>query len=462
MKKEAIFRNVAMCALLAMAMHAVAQTDTITNRCPYYYYTNAEWYDSSWCFLNGRRAQLMPCHTSFGQAFRVLANYHFASSPLVVYGVAAMVEDFYVPSVNAALFRGPEYFVLYKYDPVDDTLLFLDSVRWDTATPKIYRLKAGVQDTASYLYARVYEARFLKPLIVDSAFYVGGTFNNNTGDVIDPGVTHYLTVESPWCQAAHPFLLYLDGRGWLELRRNSSEFTTFFPIAEDTAEAYRTVAVLSADTTAGTVTGGGSYLAGSLVTISALPDSMHLFEKWNDDNLSNPRRIYVTTDTTFVAYFRAKRNCHVSAVVTDTTLGEVQGGGMYLEQSEVTLTAVPHEGCRFVTWTDGIRDNPRVITVTNDTTLFAIMQREVGVEVIEGQDAPVQVRPNPTHGMATLESASPMEWAELYDDAGRLLWRKEMGGSLLQELNLSALAPGVYLLHVRTVQGDTTIKVAVR
>jgi hypothetical protein len=49
----------------------------------------------------------------------------------------------------------------------------------------------------------------------------------------------------------------------------------------------------------------------------------------------------------------------------------VIGGGTYEKYTPITLTAIPNQGCRFVKWTDGNTDNPRVIIPESDCTYIA-------------------------------------------------------------------------------------------
>ena len=51
--------------------------------------------------------------------------------------------------------------------------------------------------------------------------------------------------------------------------------------------------------------------------------------------------------------------------------GEVAGGGMYTENTIITITATPYDGYSFLRWSDGNTDNPRTLTVTEDITLTA-------------------------------------------------------------------------------------------
>lgn len=61
----------------------------------------------------------------------------------------------------------------------------------------------------------------------------------------------------------------------------------------------------------------------------------------------------------------------VSVQSSNPSLGTVIGGGTYEKYTPVTLTAIPNQGCRFVKWTDGNTDNPRVIIPESDCTYIA-------------------------------------------------------------------------------------------
>ena len=64
-----------------------------------------------------------------------------------------------------------------------------------------------------------------------------------------------------------------------------------------------TVTVISANDSMGTVSGGGTYEAGSQVTITATAAEGYRFVSWNDGNTDNPRIITVTEDATYIATF---------------------------------------------------------------------------------------------------------------------------------------------------------------
>ena len=65
---------------------------------------------------------------------------------------------------------------------------------------------------------------------------------------------------------------------------------------------------------------------------------------------------------------------YISVESNDTTMGTVSGSGLYIENSTATLTATPKPEFQFGHWSDGNTDNPRMIQVTQDTTLTAIFQ----------------------------------------------------------------------------------------
>ncbi|MBR6067531.1 MAG: leucine-rich repeat protein, partial [Bacteroidales bacterium] len=66
----------------------------------------------------------------------------------------------------------------------------------------------------------------------------------------------------------------------------------------------------------------------------------------------------------------------ITVLSNNDAYGSVSGGGTYDEGTEITLTAMPYQGYRFVSWNDNITDNPRTITVTSDSTFVAMFEAE--------------------------------------------------------------------------------------
>jgi hypothetical protein len=149
--------------------------------------------------------------------------------------------------------------------------------------------------------------------------------------------------------------------------------------ASSTPSSYQ-ITVLANDNTKGTVTGSGDYAANSTVSIAAIPYTGYRFAQWSDGNTQNPRTIMITQNITLTAIFVTNDVpgiYHVSVVANNLNMGIVSGNGDYTANTTVTITAIPTQGYRFVQWSDGNTQNPRIITVTQDITLVAIFAMDV-------------------------------------------------------------------------------------
>lgn len=122
---------------------------------------------------------------------------------------------------------------------------------------------------------------------------------------------------------------------------------------------------------AGTVSGSGTYNYLDTVTLTAYPEDHYHFTHWNDGTTDNPRSIVVTGDAVYFVYF-AIDSVLVQATPADPLRGSVTGGGPVPYGSTDTLEAIAGEGFHFSCWSDGSRDNPRIIYAIQDTTLQAI------------------------------------------------------------------------------------------
>ncbi len=66
---------------------------------------------------------------------------------------------------------------------------------------------------------------------------------------------------------------------------------------------YYTITVSVNDNTMGAVTGGGTYQATKIATLTATPNSGYAFKCWSDGITTNPREITVIEDTSLTAFF---------------------------------------------------------------------------------------------------------------------------------------------------------------
>ena len=136
------------------------------------------------------------------------------------------------------------------------------------------------------------------------------------------------------------------------------------------------VTVVSNDNTRGTVAGNDTVEYLDSITISATANYYYHFTRWQDNNTDNPRRVQVTQNKTYTAYFDF--NQYSITLDVDTNIhGAVYGGGSYNYLSNRTIIATPNYGYHFTQWSDGDTNNPRVLTLTQDTAFTALFAKNI-------------------------------------------------------------------------------------
>ena len=148
-------------------------------------------------------------------------------------------------------------------------------------------------------------------------------------------------------------------------------------VAETAVQNY-TINVTSANSSMGTVSGGGTYPQGATVTISASAYNGYHFTQWNDGSTANPRTITVTSNATYTAYFAQNdaQNYTINVISANPSMGTVSGGGTYPQGATVTISATAYNGYHFTQWNDGSTANPRTITVTGNATYTAYFAQD--------------------------------------------------------------------------------------
>ena len=74
---------------------------------------------------------------------------------------------------------------------------------------------------------------------------------------------------------------------------------------------------------------------------------------------------------------------NIEAAASDPKGGSVTGGGSYRIGANVTLTAICHAGYSFIGWSDGVKDNPRRVVVSDTTTYTAVFQKAEVIRDVE-------------------------------------------------------------------------------
>lgn len=119
----------------------------------------------------------------------------------------------------------------------------------------------------------------------------------------------------------------------------------------------------------GTVTGGGTFAAGSSITVKASTSKGYEFVNWTDGSkevsTSQAYTFTVNSATTLVANFKSVPSKYtVSLSASPLAGGTVSGGGSFTEGSEVTVKATTGRGYEFVSWTEGTK----VVSTTSGYT----------------------------------------------------------------------------------------------
>lgn len=367
MKKNLIF--IIMCTVVLMS---AAQTyDTIYNRASNGYYYR--WYDTC---NNSRLPVLINFNLGYYDSASITVRSSYTPQPMLITGGIVMVSRTeFNPDRWIFEREKPEYVMLYQYNSRLQTMVLLDSARWDTAAPKVLMLPNCVDvytephDTGATCFA--YEVRFKHPVMVDSTFYMGATQNNNVH--ITTGVFKYKPVLYRKISQAIPrgckgdTLWYYSQRyGWNLYHSSNVPFGGVIP----TVDTFH-LQVATSDSLRGEASGSGTFTNMSRRTITATAYGGYRFVHWGDGNRDNPREILLTQDTLFTAYFVEQGEVYADVRSNDDNMGTVTGSGVYLEEDTIVLSATPYPYYKFLCWDDSVRDNPRELIITQDTVIVA-------------------------------------------------------------------------------------------
>lgn len=243
----------------------------------------------------------------------------------------------------------------------------------------------------------------------------------------------------------------------------------------------RTLSLFSDNSAMGTVSGGGTYVDSSQVSISATPFEGFHFTNWSDGDTHAIRTLLLVSDTTLVAYFESDvpdtvwRTVTVNPVMYDGSdepmlVDMVSGAGTYIDGATVTLEGEVN-GCSlsFVFWVtaegDTLTDNPYTFVVTSDVTITAVFAWFGGVEEIENSKLKIDIYPNPAHGDVTVrlndEFRNDDVWLEVIDMTGRtVIPPTPVSSSYI--IHHSSLPSGTYFVKVSTKRGSTVRKLIIK
>ncbi len=122
-----------------------------------------------------------------------------------------------------------------------------------------------------------------------------------------------------------------------------------------------TVSASSANTSMGTVSGGGEYKEGTTATVTATPKSGYKFTKWSDGTTKNPYTFTVTKNVTLTAYFEKESSSSTNEITCE------EAAAIAASLSHNTPTAETYTVIGYVTETDGVVSRNQQIFWMADT-----------------------------------------------------------------------------------------------
>jgi hypothetical protein len=209
-----------------------------------------------------------------------------------------------------------------------------------------------------------------------------------------------------------------------------------------------TITVMSANPNRGTVTGGGTYPVGTVVTIEAIANEGFEFVSWSDENTENPRQITVTGNATYIASFdevSTVTEYTITVMSANPNRGTVTGGGTYPAGAVVTIEATALEGFEFVSWSDENTENPRQITVTADATYIASFEPATGIE--ETSAFEIALFPNPATDILNITSSETISEIEIVNVMGQVVYRRKVNANNTV-CDVERLVNGVYIVRI--------------
>ena len=224
----------------------------------------------------------------------------------------------------------------------------------------------------------------------------------------------------------------------------NASYTAYF---EADAPTQYTLTVVSNNPAWGTVTGGGTYAAGTPVELTATPEGGYHFVNWSDGNTNASRVVTVTENAVYVATFEANpaQQYTLTVLSNDTLMGRVIGEGVYNEGTAVTIGAIPNSGYHFVQWNDGDTNAYRVIVVTQNATYVATFAANTGIDDVDALS--VMLYPNPTSNYVTISGLNVQATVTIVDATGRQQGVYTATGEQMT-LDVSGLSVGQYFLRI--------------
>lgn len=493
-------------AILLAGVGTLSAQTVVTGRQQNHYYSH--WYDTCYYYFTNTALTRYPCHGCFvalsmtegiasGNIRMKVAAPDYTDRPLTVKGIAVMLNL----EPHSELFSvidafDEEYVSIGYYDSAKNDMVTLATARWDTiANPKLWKLQM-IADTTLYIdqvtqpigyrTCYLYEAYFNQPVTVDSVFYMIGTKNGNRDSTTTQSAyrkvmyqmvstgRRYADTGNTCVPESYPKYYYNIWNHWHECQWGGIfGYGPFIPIVD---RVNKLVTVHSADSSMGFGVGGPFVEDSSWTEIRAQPNYGFRFTHWNDGDTTNTRRVFVTSDTSFTAYFDSVPFHTITVASNNSRWGYVHGGGSYPETEGAPIKAFAYGSvAEFVCWSDSVYTRERVVYMNSDTNLVAIFreiqdttQDSVSIASAAPDEGVVfALLPNPTTGSVVLTATDFESHRYDYrraavvvlDVAGHEVYRTPLTAP---KVTIDGLAPGVYFVTLITPQASATQKLVVQ
>ena len=420
-------------------------------------------------------------------SLRLFYEYH-VDEPVAFTGMAVMImEPSYIGSIREDYAVPDTVFIVLPDTSGNLVPVVSVHTRWDTAEHKVLKLPVNVDSSVyGFRYVYLYEFMFDNPVVVDSVYYIVGTLWNSLYHSIFDGWLHHpygyaqILAFCPMQYDAGDYTPYSPCHPTDNIYRgdqHGNEFTMRSPpfyygnmvdwwgpylLMVDSA----TIVVESADSAMGTAGPTKERSKWVTQTITATPEYGYRFSHWNDGSTENPRDIYLTQDTHFVAYFKPYLRHTLQTHCVPEGRGIVSGDGLYWDGDSVTMTVTTIAPYIFHHWNDDNQDNPRRIAIEQDTVFIAYLSRQsISVDTVADAETLFTLTPNPTTGSVRCiigEGTFAGGVLTMTDVSGREVLRKAVPATeAAVEIDLSHLSAGTYFVTLSTPKFAATSRLVV-
>jgi hypothetical protein len=218
-----------------------------------------------------------------------------------------------------------------------------------------------------------------------------------------------------------------------------------------------TISLSASPAEGGTVSGGGVFTAGCVVTATAEAAAEWAFINWTESGevVSTEPQYIFTVDASRDLQANFLHVYEISATDLPTTSGYTTGSGCYIEGETVTLTAFANEGYMFTGWTENDTrvsgDAVYEFIASENRILIANFLSTVGIHETEASG--FIAFPNPTNGLVQIKYSDKKENApvgklEVFNTYGKIVLTLQPETSDGQtEVDLHGLTPGSYFIR---------------